>query len=87
MADKLFEPGSGPLTVAYQPDVDTRLLENPPRFTWMAATVEEGHRYRLEISKDPQFMNDTTIGSGRSRIISLRQIGHWSRERIGGAMV
>lgn len=64
MADKLFEPGSGPLTVAYQPDVDTRLLENPPRFTWMAATVEEGHRYRLEISKDPQFMNDTTMRFG-----------------------
>lgn len=60
MPDKLFQPESGPLTVQYRPDDHTILHENPPRFTWMAASVEN-ERYVLEIASSPDFSEAHTI--------------------------
>jgi hypothetical protein len=45
----LYQPASTPLTIQYAPDESTVLLENPPRFTWMPARLEN-ERYTLEIS-------------------------------------
>ncbi|MFU1795094.1 DUF4962 domain-containing protein [Paenibacillus azoreducens] len=50
----LYQPLSGDLTVQYHPGEDTRLSENPPRFTWIPAKLEDD-RYMLEISSSPEF--------------------------------
>ncbi|GIP37236.1 oligo alginate lyase [Paenibacillus sp. J31TS4] len=60
---KLFEPRSGPLTVRYQPDEQTVLLENPPRFTWMAAKLEFD-RYMLQLSETSTFDSGHTLEAG-----------------------
>ncbi|WP_020619087.1 DUF4962 domain-containing protein [Paenibacillus daejeonensis] len=55
----LFEPQSGSLTIQYAPDEDTRLFENPPRFTWIPAVPERAD-YVLQISASPDFADDRT---------------------------
>ena len=55
----LFQPVSGDLTVQYAPREDTVLYENPPRFTWIPAKLEDD-RYVLEISTSPEFRKETT---------------------------
>ncbi|WP_127585548.1 DUF4962 domain-containing protein [Paenibacillus koleovorans] len=54
MTSPLFEPMSGALTVQYEPNEKTPLLENPPRFTWMAAKLDRD-RYVLQVSTSPDF--------------------------------
>lgn len=56
---KLYEPQSGILNVPYEPDETTKLLENPPRFKWMAAKLEEDH-YTLQYSTSPNFEEGET---------------------------
>jgi hypothetical protein len=55
----LFQPESGILTVQYQPDQHTKLLENPPRFTWMPARLDQD-RYVLQISMSSEFADAVT---------------------------
>lgn len=55
----LYQPESGILTIQYEPNERTRLLENPPRFTWMPARLEDD-RYVLQISADSDFPEDGT---------------------------
>jgi hypothetical protein len=50
----LYQPPSGVLGVPYAPTLDTKILENPPRFTWMPAQLD-GDRYVLQISADTAF--------------------------------
>ena len=50
----LYEPQSGVLTVQYEPNEKTVLLENPPRFTWIPAQLEHD-RYVLQISQSEAF--------------------------------
>ncbi|MDF2670674.1 MAG: hypothetical protein K0R67_2980 [Paenibacillus sp.] len=57
--NNLFEPGSGPMTVQYEPDLHTRLLENPPRFTWIPAQLDDD-RYVLQIASQAHFPEDCT---------------------------
>lgn len=56
---KLFQPESGILTVQYAPNEHTQLIENPPRFTWMAAQQEDD-RYVLQISSSLDFAEGMT---------------------------
>ncbi len=44
----LDEPKAGRLTIQYGPTADTKLVENPPRFTWIPV-IEEEARYVLRI--------------------------------------
>ncbi|MGO4791694.1 DUF4962 domain-containing protein [Paenibacillus sp. 2KB_20] len=55
----LFEPKSGLLSVPYQPDEESKLLENPPRFTWMPGQLEND-RYMLQISTSPSYETEVT---------------------------
>lgn len=55
----LYEPQSGVLTVQYAPDEHTALTENPPRFTWIPAKLDDD-RYVLQISTDPDFAEGAT---------------------------
>ncbi|CAG7604563.1 hypothetical protein PAESOLCIP111_00713 [Paenibacillus solanacearum] len=55
----LYEPQSGVLTVQYEPDETTVLIENPPRFTWIPAQLEND-RYVLQFSSDAQFSEERT---------------------------
>ncbi|NWL88890.1 alginate lyase [Paenibacillus sp. 79R4] len=59
----LYQPLSGDLTVQYQPDEETEIYENPPRFTWIPAKLEED-RYMLEISAAPDFSQEHTRSYG-----------------------
>ena len=62
----LDEPATGRLTIQYSPDADTRITENPPRFTWLP-TLEDGASYAVRISKDTQYQaNCTEIHTGIS---------------------
>lgn len=63
MKRKLFQPESGPLTIQYEPEADSRLMENPPRFTWMAAALEND-TYLLQISTSPSFDEGSTVTAG-----------------------
>jgi hypothetical protein len=54
MASPLYQPESGVLTIKYEPNEATILQENPPRFTWMPAQLEDD-RYILEISSSAEF--------------------------------
>ncbi len=56
----LYEPESGVLNVRYQPNEDTEIPENPPRFTWMPAKLENDV-YILELSSDAQFAREHTL--------------------------
>ncbi|MGI2293440.1 DUF4962 domain-containing protein [Paenibacillus sp. GXUN7292] len=56
---KLFEPKSGVLSVQYEPNEHTIIIENPPRFTWMPAQQGEAS-YRLQIAATEQFEPETT---------------------------
>ncbi|MBD2862658.1 DUF4962 domain-containing protein [Paenibacillus oceani] len=56
---KLYEPNSDILTVPYEPNERTILLENPPRFTWMPA-AESDDRYVLQLSSSPGFEAERT---------------------------
>jgi hypothetical protein len=55
----LYQPKSGELNVPYQPDETTQIIENPPRFTWMPAKLEE-ELYAVEISSSPSFEMEKT---------------------------
>ncbi|MDQ0891732.1 hypothetical protein QFZ81_006820 [Paenibacillus sp. V4I9] len=55
----LYEPQSGVLTVQYEPNEQTVLLENPPRFTWIPAQLEHD-RYVLQISHSEAFSQADT---------------------------
>ncbi|MBS4208862.1 DUF4962 domain-containing protein [Bacillus sp. FJAT-50079] len=57
---RLYQPESGELFVPYKPDESTKLIENPPRFTWMPAKLDE-EVYVLEISNSEKFLNEDTI--------------------------
>ncbi|MEK3883275.1 DUF4962 domain-containing protein [Paenibacillus sp. PL2-23] len=57
---KLFEPQSGILSVPYEPNDQSKLLENPPRFTWMPA-LAEGDCYALQYSSSPDFKTGDTV--------------------------
>jgi hypothetical protein len=63
MSLPLYQPQSGLLTVQYEPNEHTELLENPPRFTWMPAQYEED-RYELQISTDESFSTEHTLTYG-----------------------
>ncbi|WP_025027570.1 DUF4962 domain-containing protein [Caldalkalibacillus mannanilyticus] len=55
----LYQPVAGELNVQYQPDEQTEILENPPRFTWMPAKLEDD-QYILQISASPEFTPEET---------------------------
>ncbi len=56
----LFQPESGILTVQYAPNESSQLIENPPRFTWMAAQQEDD-QYVLQIASSADFTIDQTV--------------------------
>ncbi|MCR2802688.1 DUF4962 domain-containing protein [Paenibacillus soyae] len=59
----LNQPESSALSVQYSPTEETKLLENPPRFTWMAA--DSGERgYMLQWSTTPSFEEGATVLAG-----------------------
>lgn len=55
----LDEPAVGKLTIQYSPTTDTRITENPPRFTWLP-TIEDEAQYVLRVSSDTQYSADNT---------------------------
>jgi hypothetical protein len=55
----LYQPLSGDLTVQYEPCESTKWIENPPRFTWIPARLEED-RYMLEVSLTKEFRAEET---------------------------
>ncbi|MWV46449.1 DUF4962 domain-containing protein [Paenibacillus sp. HJL G12] len=55
----LYQPLSGDLTVQYLPCEEVRISENPPRFTWIPAKLEDDS-YMLEISSSPEFAPENT---------------------------
>ncbi|MFB5662801.1 DUF4962 domain-containing protein [Alteribacillus sp. HJP-4] len=57
---KLYEPECDVLNVPYQPDETTVVIENPPRFTWMPAKLENDI-YVLEISSNRSFTENTFV--------------------------
>lgn len=59
MKFKLYQPDAGVLNVPYEPNEDTKIIENPPRFTWMPAKLEKDI-YVLEISSDINFVKENT---------------------------
>lgn len=59
MSKPLYQPQSGILTVQYEPNHESVLIENPPRFTWMAAQLDED-RYMLQISRTSAFAEGET---------------------------
>lgn len=54
MSKSLYQPRSGVLTIQYEPDAQTKVIENPPRFTWIPARLEKDC-YVLEISERDDF--------------------------------
>ncbi|WP_413379199.1 DUF4962 domain-containing protein [Alkalihalobacillus sp. 1P02AB] len=60
MLIELYQPESGALNVPYQPDSNSEIIENPPRFTWMPAKLEND-RYVLEVSISSTFEKDSTL--------------------------
>ena len=47
----LDEPRAGRLTIAYSPDANDDIVENPPRFTWIPVIEDEAH-YTLRVISD-----------------------------------
>ncbi|MEK8213847.1 MULTISPECIES: DUF4962 domain-containing protein [unclassified Paenibacillus] len=60
MSEPLFQPASGVLDLPYGPDEHSDVGENPPRFTWMPASLEEG-MYELQISSYKEFEPEYTL--------------------------
>ncbi|OMF38069.1 alginate lyase [Paenibacillus sp. FSL H8-0548] len=58
--NKLFEPISGKLSVPYEPSELTKLLENPPRFTWMPARLDHD-QYMLQYAMTDIFEEEQTV--------------------------
>ncbi|WP_134698806.1 DUF4962 domain-containing protein [Ammoniphilus sp. YIM 78166] len=56
----LYQPDVSVLNVQYQPDAKTSIIENPPRFTWMPAQLEDDC-YVLQISQFEDFASDDTL--------------------------
>lgn len=56
---KLYQPEPSVLNTAYEPHENTVILENPPRFTWMPAKLNDDI-YVLEISSDINFQGKNT---------------------------
>ncbi|MEC0242120.1 DUF4962 domain-containing protein [Paenibacillus dokdonensis] len=63
ITNALYQPLSGDLTVQYQPSEEIRLSENPPRFTWIPAKLEDDC-YTLEVSPSPDFDQGETKAYG-----------------------
>ncbi|MBX2826110.1 MAG: DUF4962 domain-containing protein [Gammaproteobacteria bacterium] len=55
----LDEPRAGKLNIGYRPVLDSDIVENPPRFTWMPV-IEDEAAYVLRISNDASFTSDST---------------------------
>ncbi|GAA0376212.1 DUF4962 domain-containing protein [Bacillus horti] len=55
----LYQPEAGELNVPYSPSEETIILENPPRFTWMPAKLEND-AYVLELSTTESFEQEHT---------------------------
>ncbi|WP_339281923.1 DUF4962 domain-containing protein [Paenibacillus sp. FSL H8-0282] len=64
MLEPLFQPTSGVLDLSYGPDEHTDVGENPPRFTWMPACLEES-MYELQISSNTEFKPEGTLTYSR----------------------
>jgi hypothetical protein len=60
MSKPLYQPMSGVLTVQYEPNEQTVFIENPPRFTWIPAQLEND-RYILQYSLSEQFDTSDTV--------------------------
>lgn len=60
MSQLLYQPLSGALTVQYEPDSHKQLIENPPRFTWIPAQLDNDS-YILQYSRSPQFEENCTV--------------------------
>lgn len=60
MSKPLYQPQSGVLTVQYEPNENSRLFENPPRFTWIPAQLEKDS-YVLQYSSSARFEPETTV--------------------------
>ncbi|WP_028549383.1 DUF4962 domain-containing protein [Paenibacillus sp. UNC451MF] len=60
MSQPLYQPQSGALTVQYEPDSTTQMIENPPRFTWIPAQLDNDS-YILQYSKSSQFEEVHTV--------------------------
>ncbi|MFD2612293.1 DUF4962 domain-containing protein [Paenibacillus gansuensis] len=59
----LYQPKSGKLTVQYAPDEYTEITENPPRFTWMPARLDD-ELYVLQLSTAADFPEKATESFG-----------------------
>lgn len=55
----LDEPRPGSLTIGYMPSEQLPPTENPPRFSWLP-DIDDGARYVLRISTDPNFSDAKT---------------------------
>jgi hypothetical protein len=55
----LDEPRAGFLTIGYVPSEQAPPTENPPRFSWLP-DIDDGARYVLRISTDPEFADAKT---------------------------
>ncbi len=55
----LDEPRAGKMNIGYQPDQNTDIVENPPRFTWMPV-IEDEATYAIRISTDNNYAKDNT---------------------------
>lgn len=59
-APMLDEPKTGRLTIQYAPDAGHRVVENPPRFTWLPV-IEDEAQFVLRISADPSYPAKSTL--------------------------
>jgi hypothetical protein len=55
----LFQPESSTLSIPYQPDSDSEITENPPRFTWMPVNLDDV-LYKLQIADTADFVEEQT---------------------------
>ncbi|MFK8081589.1 MAG: DUF4962 domain-containing protein [Granulosicoccus sp.] len=55
----LDEPAAGRLTIQYSPTVDTPIIENPPRFTWLP-TIDDEAEFVVRLSGDKRYEDDKT---------------------------
>lgn len=55
----LDEPRAGSLTIDYMPSEQRQPRENPPRFSWLP-DIDDGARYVVRISNDPDFADGGT---------------------------
>ncbi|ASJ74038.1 DUF4962 domain-containing protein [Granulosicoccus antarcticus] len=58
-ANFLDEPRAGRLTIGYSPGADDKLIENPPRFSWLPV-LEDGAQYVLRVSSNDKFPAEST---------------------------